>query len=180
MNPSCDGLRWCCLKIDRLATAAFQGPVWVSTLASLIIDVWMMPVVCPCFCPTGMSESEQFLKGTSQIKILSPEDIEGMRVVCKVNKMNCHCCQYFPFIAFLVLTCLLFAAGTRSPGHCSHDGKTGCYNRGNWPCCACGKYTHTHIHGPQRIKPTDFPITVIGWIVVKFSTDIHVPTQFEL
>ncbi|MEQ2188639.1 hypothetical protein GOODEAATRI_017046 [Goodea atripinnis] len=30
-----------------------------------------------------MSESEQFLKGTSQIKILSPEDIEGMRVVCK-------------------------------------------------------------------------------------------------
>ena len=32
-----------------------------------------------------MSESEQFLKGTSQIKILSPEDIEGMRVVCKVT-----------------------------------------------------------------------------------------------
>lgn len=38
-----------------------------------------------CLCPTGMSESEQFLKGTSQIKILSPEDIEGMRVVCKVT-----------------------------------------------------------------------------------------------
>ncbi|KAI3367911.1 hypothetical protein L3Q82_026741, partial [Scortum barcoo] len=36
--------------------------------------------------PTGISESEQFLKGTSQIKILSPEDIEGMRVVCKLAR----------------------------------------------------------------------------------------------
>lgn len=36
------------------------------------------------FVLTGMSESEQTLKGTSQIKILSPEEIEGMRVVCKV------------------------------------------------------------------------------------------------
>ncbi|KAM4710119.1 methionine aminopeptidase 1 isoform 1-T1 [Discoglossus pictus] len=33
--------------------------------------------------PLGMSESEQTLKGTSQIKVLSPDDIEGMRVVCK-------------------------------------------------------------------------------------------------
>lgn len=33
----------------------------------------------------GVSESEQFLKGTSQIKILSGDDIEGMRVVCKVG-----------------------------------------------------------------------------------------------
>lgn len=48
----------------------------------------MMPVVCPCFLHTGISESEQFLKGTSQIKILSPEDIEGMRVVCKVTEMT--------------------------------------------------------------------------------------------
>lgn len=32
-----------------------------------------------------MSESEQALKGTSQIKILSSEDIEGMRVVCRVS-----------------------------------------------------------------------------------------------
>lgn len=36
--------------------------------------------------PPGMSESEQALKGTSQIKILSPEDIEGMRVVCRVRQ----------------------------------------------------------------------------------------------
>uniref|UniRef100_A0A8P4KFE0 C6H2-type domain-containing protein n=1 Tax=Dicentrarchus labrax TaxID=13489 RepID=A0A8P4KFE0_DICLA len=36
--------------------------------------------------PRGISESEQFLKGTSQIKILSPEDIEGMRVVCKLAR----------------------------------------------------------------------------------------------
>ncbi|KAG7226320.1 hypothetical protein INR49_003072 [Caranx melampygus] len=41
--------------------------------------------------PRGMSESEQFLKGTSQIKILSPEDIEGMRVVCKAcTARNCY------------------------------------------------------------------------------------------
>ena len=38
-----------------------------------------------CFFFKGMSESEQSLKGTSQIKILSAEDIEGMTVVCKVN-----------------------------------------------------------------------------------------------
>lgn len=36
--------------------------------------------------PTGISESEQFLKGTSQIKILSADDVEGMRIVCKVTK----------------------------------------------------------------------------------------------
>lgn len=35
--------------------------------------------------PSGISESEQFLKGTSQIKTLSADDIEGMRVVCKVR-----------------------------------------------------------------------------------------------
>jgi len=33
-----------------------------------------------------MSESEQTMKGTSQIKILNAEEIEGMRVVCKVNQ----------------------------------------------------------------------------------------------
>lgn len=33
----------------------------------------------------GMSETEQTLKGTSQIKILTPEETEGMRIVCKVN-----------------------------------------------------------------------------------------------
>jgi hypothetical protein len=32
-----------------------------------------------------MSESEQALKGTSQIKLLSSEDIEGMRLVCRVR-----------------------------------------------------------------------------------------------
>uniref|UniRef100_G3NPM6 Methionine aminopeptidase n=1 Tax=Gasterosteus aculeatus aculeatus TaxID=481459 RepID=G3NPM6_GASAC len=36
--------------------------------------------------PRGISESEQFLKGTSQIKILCPEDIEGMRVVCNLAR----------------------------------------------------------------------------------------------
>ncbi|MEQ2215649.1 hypothetical protein XENOCAPTIV_003770 [Xenoophorus captivus] len=41
-----------------------------------------------------MSESEQFLKGTSQIKILSPEDIEGMRVVCKVTRSTSIFCVF--------------------------------------------------------------------------------------
>ncbi|NXW09306.1 MAP1 aminopeptidase, partial [Fregetta grallaria] len=36
--------------------------------------------------PLGMSESEQALKGTSQIKILSSDDIEGMRVVCRLAR----------------------------------------------------------------------------------------------
>uniref|UniRef100_A0A3B3R3R1 Methionine aminopeptidase n=1 Tax=Paramormyrops kingsleyae TaxID=1676925 RepID=A0A3B3R3R1_9TELE len=36
--------------------------------------------------PLGMSELEQTLKGTSQIRILSPEDIEGMRIVCKLAR----------------------------------------------------------------------------------------------
>lgn len=39
-------------------------------------------IICP---HSGISESEQFLKGTSQIKTLSADDIEGMRVVCKVG-----------------------------------------------------------------------------------------------
>ncbi|CAJ0961709.1 unnamed protein product [Ranitomeya imitator] len=36
--------------------------------------------------PLGMSQSEQALKGTSQIKVLSPEEIEGMRIVCKLAR----------------------------------------------------------------------------------------------
>ncbi|XP_003515535.1 methionine aminopeptidase 1 isoform X4, partial [Cricetulus griseus] len=36
--------------------------------------------------PLGMSESEQALKGTSQIKLLSTEDIEGMRLVCRLAR----------------------------------------------------------------------------------------------
>ncbi|XP_005357489.1 methionine aminopeptidase 1 [Microtus ochrogaster] len=36
--------------------------------------------------PLGMSESEQALKGTSQIKLLSAEDIEGMRLVCRLAR----------------------------------------------------------------------------------------------
>ncbi|KAJ0008807.1 hypothetical protein NQD34_016222 [Periophthalmus magnuspinnatus] len=36
--------------------------------------------------PRGISESEQFLKGTSQIKILSADDIEAMRVVSKLAR----------------------------------------------------------------------------------------------
>ncbi|XP_062852104.1 methionine aminopeptidase 1 isoform X2 [Trichomycterus rosablanca] len=34
----------------------------------------------------GMSETEQTLKGTSQIKILTPEETEGMRTVCKLAR----------------------------------------------------------------------------------------------
>lgn len=49
-----------------------------------------------------MSESEQFLKGTSQIKILSADDIEGMRVVCKVGRtavaVPSWCCRTVRFL----------------------------------------------------------------------------------
>ncbi|KAM4881113.1 methionine aminopeptidase 1-like [Thomomys bottae] len=36
--------------------------------------------------PLGMSESEQALKGTSQIKLISSEDIEGMRLICRLAR----------------------------------------------------------------------------------------------
>lgn len=119
-----------------------QDPGWMSSSVSLSIDVWVMPVVCPCFLPAGMSESEQFLKGTSQIKTLSPEDIEGMRVVCKVTiSIDCLLSRR-AFLANLycsaVLTRVPFAAGKRSSGHCSRDGETRRYNRRNWPRCASG------------------------------------------
>lgn len=34
--------------------------------------------------PTGLSVSEQSMRGSAQIKILDDEEIEGMRVACKV------------------------------------------------------------------------------------------------
>lgn len=48
---------------------------------------------------SGISESEQFLKGTSQIKILSADDIEGMRVVSKVTKLMLSSCHSFVMVA---------------------------------------------------------------------------------
>lgn len=55
--------------------------------------LWECVRVCICYHAftylslfIGMSESEQSMKGTSQIKILNAEEIEGMRVVCKVNQ----------------------------------------------------------------------------------------------
>lgn len=82
-----------------------QDPGWMSSSVSLSIDVWVMPVVCPCFRPVGMSESEQFLKGTSQIKTLYPEDIEGMRVVCKVAISIDSLLSRRAFLAYLLLQC---------------------------------------------------------------------------
>jgi methionyl aminopeptidase len=34
--------------------------------------------------PTGIPLSEQALRGSAQIKVLSDEEIEGMRIACKV------------------------------------------------------------------------------------------------
>lgn len=57
---------------------------------------------------TGISESEQFLKGTSQIKILCPEDIEGMRVVCKVTTQTVMVVMVYIFsFIFHACCCLL-------------------------------------------------------------------------
>lgn len=112
-----------------------------------------------------MSESEQFLKGTSQIKILSADDIEGMRVVCKVGELLSPsevlkegeilvcliCCDSFYFF---------YAAGTRSPGYCSHDGETGRHDGRDRPRCASGINTHTHTLRQQLIKETNINITL--------------------
>lgn len=35
--------------------------------------------------PTGVPLSEQAVRGSAQIKVLDDEEIEGMRVACKVN-----------------------------------------------------------------------------------------------
>ena len=56
-------------KIIMLINTTFLPSFWLS--------YW--------FSFPGMSESEQALKGTSQIKLLSSEDIEGMRLVCRVR-----------------------------------------------------------------------------------------------
>lgn len=120
----------------------------MSSSASLSVDVRMMAVVSLCFPHTGISESEQFLKGTSQIKILSPEDIEGMRIVCKVTTdvLLSQCCHGLCSIqCVLFLTCMLFTAGKRSPGYSSHDGETRHYNRRNRPRCASGINPQTQV-----------------------------------
>lgn len=117
-----------------------QGPPSKSSSAWQRFDLWVMPVDCPCFRPTGMSESEQFLKGTSQIKILSAEDIEGMRVVCKVTNSPSLHVQFTDWF----LTQVSIAAGPRSAGYCGLDGKTRCHNRGNRSCRAFGMYTPTN------------------------------------
>lgn len=46
-------------------------------------------------------------------------------------------------LVFRLTVLMLFAAGTRSPGHCSHDGETGRYDRRNRPRCASGVYPRT-------------------------------------
>lgn len=58
--------------------------------------------------PAGVSESEQFLKGTSQIKILCPEDIEGMRIVSKVKTKTCFTISMIVWVHFWFwLACFL-------------------------------------------------------------------------
>lgn len=62
-----------------------------------------------------MSETEQTLKGTSQIKILTPEETEGMRIVCKVNPA-----LYFGVIMYVGVTeCKWLSTGIApcKPGH---------------------------------------------------------------
>lgn len=44
---------------------------------------------------------------------------------------------------FRLMMLMLFAAGSRSPGHCSHDGETGRHDGRNRPRCASGMYPQT-------------------------------------
>lgn len=77
-----------------------------------------------------MSESEQFLKGTSQIKTLSAADIEGMRVVCRVRATSPKLSQSLSRRADSVLWS---AAGAGGPGHRRHDGEAGDNDGGDRP-----------------------------------------------
>lgn len=38
--------------------------------------------------PEGIPESEEAIRGSTQIKVLDDDEIEGMRVACKVSNCN--------------------------------------------------------------------------------------------
>ncbi|KAM9701327.1 methionine aminopeptidase 1, partial [Menidia menidia] len=99
--------------------------------------------------PRGMSESEQFLKGTSQIRILSPEDIEAMRVVCKLAR------EVLDIAADMVKV----GVTTEEIDHAVHQACTarGCYpsplNYYNFPKSCCTSVNEVICHGIPDRRP---------------------------
>ncbi|XP_023842543.1 methionine aminopeptidase 1 isoform X3 [Salvelinus sp. IW2-2015] len=100
----------------------------------------------------GMSESEQSLKGTSQIKILPAEDIEGMRVVSKLAR------------EVLDIAALMVKPGmtTEEIDHTVHLACTArnCYpsplNYYNFPKSCCTSVNEVICHGiPDRRRLVD-------------------------
>ncbi|XP_010786569.1 methionine aminopeptidase 1, partial [Notothenia coriiceps] len=105
--------------------------------------------VCPCFLSSGISESEQSLKGTSQIKSLCPEDIEGMRVVSKLAR------------EVLDISALLVKVGvtTEEIDHAVHLAciARNCYpsplNYYNFPKSSCTSVNEVICHGIPDRRP---------------------------
>uniref|UniRef100_A0AAZ3RN66 C6H2-type domain-containing protein n=1 Tax=Oncorhynchus tshawytscha TaxID=74940 RepID=A0AAZ3RN66_ONCTS len=102
--------------------------------------------------PLGMSESEQSLKGTSQIKILPAEDIEGMRVVSTLAR------------EVLDIAALMVKPGmtTEEIDHTVHLACTArnCYpsplNYYNFPKSCCTSVNEVICHGiPDRRRLVD-------------------------
>uniref|UniRef100_A0A4W3I423 Methionine aminopeptidase n=1 Tax=Callorhinchus milii TaxID=7868 RepID=A0A4W3I423_CALMI len=89
--------------------------------------------------PLGVSESEQSLKGTSQIKVLPAEDIDAMRLVCRVR---------FKFGSFLLFlpSITVFACLARN-----------CYpsplNYYNFPKSCCTSVNEVICHGIPDVRP---------------------------
>uniref|UniRef100_A0A8C9X5F1 Methionine aminopeptidase n=2 Tax=Sander lucioperca TaxID=283035 RepID=A0A8C9X5F1_SANLU len=99
--------------------------------------------------PRGISESEQFLKGTSQIKILCPEDIEAMRVVSKLAR------EVLDIAAVLVKP----GATTEEIDHAVHLAciARNCYpsplNYYNFPKSCCTSVNEVICHGIPDRRP---------------------------
>ncbi|KAK5916362.1 hypothetical protein CgunFtcFv8_011354 [Champsocephalus gunnari] len=99
--------------------------------------------------PRGISESEQSLKGTSQIKSLCPEDIEGMRVVSKLAR------------EVLDISALLVKVGvtTEEIDHAVHLAciARNCYpsplNYYNFPKSSCTSVNEVICHGIPDRRP---------------------------
>ncbi|ELR54192.1 Methionine aminopeptidase 1, partial [Bos mutus] len=128
--------------------------------------------------PLGMSESEQALKGTSQIKLLSSEDIEGMRLVCRLAR-----------------EVLDIAAGLIKPGvtteeidHAVHLAciARNCYpsplNYYNFPKSCCTSVNEVICHGIPDRRPLQEGDIVNAWVKILLSsllTGAEANEQFE-
>lgn len=73
---------WCCVSGDL-------RPARQSAKRSVPAHIGR-----PDYADDGFPESEQKLRGSTSIKVLSDEEIEGMRVACKVSGEYTCVCRY--------------------------------------------------------------------------------------